>query len=91
MKTKWNQMVIVVLLLVVITSIVVYMWIGFAELIHFFNVKVNREWGKWWINFPGRVNNPIIIVIFVGVKCICKWHLKRFGYYLYFQVVVEWI
>ena len=30
MKTKWNQMVIVVLLLVVITSIVVYMWIGFA-------------------------------------------------------------
>ena len=37
MKTEWNQMVIVVLLLVVITSIVVYMWIGFAELIHFFD------------------------------------------------------
>ncbi|HJA14926.1 MAG TPA: hypothetical protein H9796_07590 [Candidatus Butyricimonas faecavium] len=37
MKTKWNQMVIVVLLLVIITSIVVYMWIGFAELIHFFD------------------------------------------------------
>ena len=37
MKTKWNQMVIVVLLLVVITSIVVYTWISFAELIHFFD------------------------------------------------------
>ena len=35
MKTKWNQMVIVVLLLVVITSIVVYTWISFAELINF--------------------------------------------------------
>ena len=37
MRTKWNQMVIVVLLLVVITSIVVYMGIGCAELIHFFD------------------------------------------------------
>ena len=37
MKTKWNQMVIVVLLLVVITSIVVYTWISFAELINFFD------------------------------------------------------
>ena len=36
MKTKWNQMVIVVLLLVV-TSIVVYTWISFAELINFFD------------------------------------------------------
>ena len=33
MKAKWNQMVIVVLLLIVITSIVVYMWIGIAEII----------------------------------------------------------
>lgn len=37
MKTKWNQMVIVALLLVVITSIVVYMWIGIAEIIHYFD------------------------------------------------------
>ena len=37
MKTKWNQMVIVVLLLVVITSIVVYTWISFAELFYFFD------------------------------------------------------
>lgn len=34
MKAKWNQMFIVVLLLIVITSIVLYTWIGFAELIH---------------------------------------------------------
>lgn len=37
MKTKWNQMVIVGLLLVVITSIVIYMWYGIAEIIHFFD------------------------------------------------------
>lgn len=37
MKTKWNQMVVVSLLLVVITSIVVYTWIGVAEIIHFFD------------------------------------------------------
>lgn len=36
MKTKWNQMVIVILLLVVITSIVVYTWMGIAEMI--FNI-----------------------------------------------------
>lgn len=37
MKAKWNQMVIVVLLLVVITSIVIYSWIGIAEMIHYFD------------------------------------------------------
>ena len=65
MKTKWNQMVIVVLLLVVITSNVVYTWISIGELVKWL---INRGRNKWRINFPSSVNNPINIVIFVGVK-----------------------
>ena len=60
----------------------------------FLSEQRNLKWKsreKWRINFPSHVNNPINIAIFVGVKRICKWHLKRFGYYLYSQAVVEWI
>ena len=37
MKAKFDQTSVVIILLVVITSIVVYTWISFAELINFFD------------------------------------------------------
>ena len=60
MKTKWNQMVIVVLLLVVITSIVVYTWISFAELINFFDHAASEAFTgmKWWDCNGINVVNP---------------------------------